>query len=293
VNVGGQPVQNGLTAKLERLLERTQNETDPTKKKKLLALLYERVEYVHDRQRLQRIDYGAPEGRVSRQVALTEALAQSMTYLAEDTLAEEAVTRIRQFGAGSDKRMTGAARVKQSLDRAQEAIIAARKKGRRSDLVRSAGIAASFSIAGALFADHLQGGGVSHETSGAGLDHTDASGLAGAASADVHAPYTVKQGDTLWDILSQKTDLSELGETRARENAVANIIKTLKPADLQEIGITSGDVRLIHPGDTINMEKLSSLLHEHHDLIENARVRYGHLPIDTDLADIIPAEPLK
>jgi hypothetical protein len=122
------------------------------------------------------------------------------------------------------------------------------------------------------------------------MDHVDAGDAAVAGSAEVHAPYTVKQGDTLWDILSQKTDLSELGETRARENAVANIIKTLRPADLQEIGITSGDVRLIHPGDTINMEKLSSLLHEHRDIIENARVRYGYLPIDTDPADIIPAD---
>jgi hypothetical protein len=284
VMVNGQPMQNGLTAKLARLLSEAQA-AEGDKKERLLAQLRTRVEYVHDKERLRRIDYGTATGRVSRHAALTETLAQALVYLAEEELAASAEVKQR-----TEKTRDRLAR---TLSRAEQAIIAARLKGRKSDLVRSAGIAASFSLAGALIADYLHTDPVSRGGEGAAVPDTGSAEMAEAASKTLQAPYTIKHGDTLWDILSQKTSLAELGETRARENAVANIVKSLTPAELQEIGVTSGDARLIYPGDTINMEKLSGLLNEHRTIIENARVRYGHLPIDTDLADIIPSQPEK
>ena len=291
VLVNGKEMQNGLTAKLMRLTEQAM-QAEGTEKQRLLAQLRARVEYVHDKERLHRIEYGGAHGRVSRHVALVETLGRALAYLSEEELA--ASTEVTERLTKTQSRLN------RTLTRTEEAIIEARLKGRKSELVKSAAVAASFSVAGALIADYFRADSVSRNplntepnippsgtaAGGAELEQV----LSTNAPQEAVASYTIKQGDTLWDILSQKTALAELGETRARENAVANIVKSLSSAELQEIGITSGDARKIYPGDTINMEKLSALLKEQQSVIESARARFGQLPIDTNLADIIPAK---
>ena len=304
VFVNGKEMQNGLTAKLQRLVERAKNAEGDTKKK-LLAQLRSRVEYVNDKQRLQRIDYGNTKGKVSRQVALTGALGEALAYLSAEDMADGVETTAR---AGATK-----IRLAQKLDRTEEMLVEARRDARKKELKNSVVTAAGFSVAGALIADYFRDdsavrGFVGAEAtpsapeaaaSGSSAPYEATEGAPNpeaaptAPSPEAIAPYAIRQGDTLWDILSQKTSLTELGETRARENAVANIIKSLSAGELQEIGITSGDARKIYPGDTINMEKLSALITEHKSIIENARARFGTLPIDTDPTQIIPTQPEK
>lgn len=311
VMVNGAPVPNGLTAKLNRLLSSLEH-AEGEEKKQLLAQLRTRIEYTHDKQRLHRIDYGATEGRVTRQAELAKALAKGLVYLSMEEEAKSADVKQRT------EKVQG--RLAKNLSRTEKMIIEARMKGRRSDLLKSAGVAASFSIAGALLAQIFNGdlvsGVSSHEpaTAAGASPEAVANGAAGAtpggaehavspeAVASAHtaatetmapsletpAPYTVQRGDSLWNILSHETALKDLGETRARENAVGNILKLLTPAQLQEMGITSGDVRIIHPGDMINMEKVSEVLKQHKDIIESARSRFGYLPLDADPKEIIP-----
>jgi hypothetical protein len=300
--VNGKPVPNGLTAKLERLLEQVQT-AEGHNKKRLMAQLRTRVEYVHDKQRLHRVDYGKSEGRVSRQVALTEALARSLMYLSAEDMASDAEASVRYDLTKK--------RLKNKLDATERGIIEMRHQGRESDLVKSAITAGSFSFAGALVADYFRS-----DTRFFGTEASSADGgAAGAiqesattslaaedrifsgsfdevqASSEQLAPYTIQRGDTLIGIMRDKVPaLQALSEApQARENATMNILRDLSAKELQDIGITSGNVNTIYAGDSINMEKLNEVILARKGMIERALERFGAAPTDSSALDLVAA----
>lgn len=349
VLVNGKEVQNGLTAKLLRLTERARS-AEGDEKKRLLAQLRTRTEYVHDKQKLQRVNYGKPEGRVSRQVALTEALAQALTYLASEDMAADAESTMR-YGRTMDKLFGKEVQDKKGkkirkggkLSRIEEEILKARKRGRYSDLATSATTAAGFSVAGALIADYFRDDSVffnretdpdpraaaagakegvigtekdveefvktldveKTDTANAALDgvteysnptfSSDQTAVGSAVESVVGkealAPYTIQRGDTLIGIMREKIPAIRLmGEetTMARENATMNILRDLTAKELQDIGITSGNVNKIYAGDSINMEKLNEAILARKGMIERAIERFGDAPIGEGAPESIP-----
>ncbi len=317
IMVNGKPMQNGLTAKLERLLEQAEHATGD-QKKRLLEQLRLRVEYVHDKQKLQRVNYGKADGRVSRQVALTETLAKSLAYLsAQDMMTE--VKPVSRFARTKEK---AKGRLDRELQRTERGIIEWRRLGREADVMKSVTVAASFSFVGALAADYFRKDSLFfNESSEATLDTSQSSASTfdkeksifsgsfedsaitakegvnkdrifdgasdGSDSAEVlslkeTAPYTIQRGDTLIGIMREKIPaIRGLGteSTMARENATMNILRDLTPKELQDIGITSGNVNKIYAGDSISIEKLNEAILARKGIIERAITRFGTTPI--------------
>jgi hypothetical protein len=312
VMVDGKPMYNGLTAKLERLRLQTEQATGD-QKKRLLEQLRLRVEYVHDKQKLQRVNYGKAEGRVSRQVALTEALAQSLAYLNAQDMTAEAAPASR-FVRTKEK---AEARLSQKLQGTEREIIELRRVGRRGDAIKSMTVASAFSFAGALFADYFKDDSVffkkginasddvaeasSAVTSGAerpdslfrgGFEEgTEKGAEKGVLALKETAPYTIQRGDTLIGIMREKIPaIRELGTeaTMARENATMNILRDFSSQELRDIGITSGNVNKVYAGDAINMEKLNEAILARKGMIERAIERFGKAPVGGGAPETIP-----
>lgn len=312
VMVDGKPMYNGLTAKLERLRLQTEQATGD-QKKRLLEQLRLRVEYVHDKQKLQRVNYGKAEGRVSRQVALTEALAQSLAYLNAQDMTAEAAPASR-FVRTKEK---AEARLSQKLQGTEREIIELRRVGRRGDAIKSMTVASAFSFAGALFADYFKDDSVffkkginasddvaeasSAVTSGAerpdslfrgGFEEgTEKGAEKGVLALKETAPYTIQRGDTLIGIMREKIPaIRELGTeaTMARENATMNILRDFSSQELRDIGITSGNVNKVYAGDAINMEKLNEAILARKGMIERAIERFGKAPVGGGAPESIP-----
>lgn len=270
------------------------------KRDKLLERMVARVQYAEDKQKLNRISFGTRGERGKNVADFWTALGQAKVHLAEEGM--------RSSNPKNPETTEG--RLKHFLDVREDRM----QRDRRVRQVKSAAWAgtkaAGFALAGAYAAEALReawsGTPSATETfstrnnAPVGTETSSTSSAAEAfaqhtaenvSSAEQLAPYTIQKGDNLWDILSDKTELAALGETRARENAVANIVRSLTPRELQEIGITSGDVRKLYPGDSINMERLSAVLHERQSIIESARARFGTLPLSTRPEDILPTQP--
>lgn len=269
------------------------------KRDKLLERMVARVQYAEDKQKLNRISFGTRGERGKNVADFWTALGQAKVHLAEEGM--------RSSNPKNPETTEG--RLKRFLDVREDRM----QRDRRVRQVKSAAWAgtkaAGLALAGAYAAEAIREAwsGTPSTTEAFSARNTAPGGAEmpappaaetltqhtaeNVSSAEQLTPYTIQKGDNLWNILSNKTELAALGETRARENAIANIVRSLTPRELQEIGITSGDVRKIYPGDTINMEKLSAILHDRHGIIESARMRFGGMPVDTKIEDVLPAQP--
>ncbi len=107
--------------------------------------------------------------------------------------------------------------------------------------------------------------------------HTGAQGTGGttieapAAPSTQHIEYVVGNGGTLWggieEQLNAKGLLSNMhgGQKTYMIDAIKDKFAAMSPAELRAIGITSGRIDLIHPGDHIDLTKVlgdTSIMHE-------------------------------
>ncbi|MEN9852235.1 MAG: hypothetical protein RI996_178, partial [Candidatus Parcubacteria bacterium] len=98
---------------------------------------------------------------------------------------------------------------------------------------------------------------------GAGAATPDAASLIPGGMSDQvfkHATVAVKEGDTMYKILTEEFNISKhLPEEGRQYNAIENILNQIK-ADPAAFGITSGNVDQLAAGDTINIAKISEIV---------------------------------
>jgi hypothetical protein len=135
-----------LTKKTQYLLDRCRNASEE-KKPALLAQLRARAEYIHDKQKLNHINYGERNGMITRQTLLMEAVAEAYTYLTAESMTEDAMAHTNVHFSESRERLDT------QLKKTEAVLIASRKKGRQTDLLVSAGKAAAISTAAAYVVD--------------------------------------------------------------------------------------------------------------------------------------------
>lgn len=76
----------------------------------------------------------------------------------------------------------------------------------------------------------------------------------------VETSYTVHGDDKLWNIIKEKIpEIQDLDGEGRQSNAIANIIEQIKK-DPEGFGISSGNVNSLTAGDTIDLEKINSVL---------------------------------
>lgn len=257
-----------------RVLERAGVE-DTNRREKILKSLRERVDYINDKQRLGRVNYGSREERIAHQTRLYAVLGEALAIIA-DTDAPE------------NKRLKE--RLAQKLSRTEARIRGVRREYRSTELQLSAYKAAGFSIGGALLAHAFQdlevvkkirsvfGGGDVREpetvpqrvtVDGSLVEPMVAQGSAHVTTLEENTPtqmsplgvHLVQEGDTLMKILREQVpEIDALGTRQSRDTAIMNLLKSLSIQELVEIGVKSKDPDLIRIGERIDLEKVSALL---------------------------------
>lgn len=110
----------------------------------------------------------------------------------------------------------------------------------------------------------------------------------GSASVIDAAPLdkievTVKPGDNLWNLIKERVDAQQLTANLNADqkirfiNSIKNEFAAMSPEELKAIGFGSGNIDMIHPGDTIDLTKVlgdTSFLPE---ALHDAEMFDGHL----------------
>lgn len=112
---------------------------------------------------------------------------------------------------------------------------------------------------------------------GSTVQETQARGAIPESAPEIQksAPYTIKAGDTLTKILKEQApSIKELGNTQAQENAVANILRSLTPVEMDSIGLSSHNIGNIRVDDSIDVQKLNAIIAEKQSIIESAQNRF-------------------
>lgn len=277
--------------KTKRLIDRL-SVAEPEQRTTLLAQLQARVEYIRDKQMLDRINYGDRNGVLTEQVQLNAVLGEALAIIAAEGKDIDDLIHAR---IGKTRR-----RLDKVLRSNQERIIDARHIMRERiqgrDAVLGASAAALGAVAGGIFAERLASGedvslesDVSFEERIREVAPADVSETSGSveeapieATPNAEGPlgrYEVQRGDTLINIIKEKIpEISALSTPKAQDNAILNILGKLTAEQKESIGISSGNVDLIFAGgkqDVLDLDALHDVLLEHRSYIDDAEKRFG------------------
>jgi len=243
------------------------------KRAEVLKSLKARTEYIYDKQKLNRVSYGTRDEFIGNQTKLYELLGEATAIVVDNEVK-------------TDERLEN--RLNRYLTYKDSAIDARRRTYRKKELTKQALKAGGFALAGAFLADYFRGGAVdkAHEISAGGhaTSTMEAGEVAQASPAVAETPitpeiprvHTIVAGETLTSIMKNEIPaLSALSGTYAQENAIANILQTLSPEDLERIGVHGGKVDIIRVGGKINMAELNTIIEAKRDIIESAERRFG------------------
>lgn len=305
VEIDGKKKDRGLIQKTEDLIDRVQtligsdSEVFAREIGPMMSKLRARVEYIEDKQRLNRINFGSKEDVTVNMAKMYEVLGQARVLL-----------------ASYEKRGSNALldRLDQYINYRENSIQGKRRALQRKKLIVPVVIAGGFSFAGAAIAAEIKGegffnradtvpktslGGTVPAPSQEGISSSknlemklEKEGIAQAQARGVDnsilekvraeaspSPYIIQSGDTFTKILKEQIPgIKDLGDTKAQENTVANILKSLTKEQLAEIGIRGGNVDHIYAGQNIDTEKLAEILESKKDIIESAKARFGDAP---------------
>lgn len=307
VEVGGQKRDVGLTAKLEALmtefndvqskvyevLEKGDKETFThlvaTEYTPLLERLNARATYTHDKLMENRIQFGDARSHVAQQARLLEVLGTAKALVAEASLPEE--SRI-------------ATRLGRYMEYREGAIAARRWNKQVRDASMGAVKGAGFALAGALAVEYFKddidtfgkklfngatdklhdwfGGAVPTGTSDSVgevpvmSDDWLNSPMPSGAPESVKDVYTITRGDTMTALIKEHVPhIKGMQPGQAQENAIANILKSLTPEEMDRIGITSHNVDKIIAGKTLDLAELGKIVEGKKVFIDHAMERFG------------------
>lgn len=246
---------------------------------KIVRRLGSRAEYALDKLNLHRINFGTPDTRAKNMADFFEVLGIAQAMVADTVIKD---TNILSYKS----------RIAEELDKLlskrEQTIHDARLSRKRMQTIQAMVISAGFSGAGVLAAHEVAvdrfglgekvkdlaqsakeyvgwGNGTSSlaeatrgATSSEALTQPIVEGVQAPYSAE---PYTVKSGDTLSQILKDKLEegTRDIGSGRVQNTAMMDVLRSLTPEQLKEIGVTSGNMNLIRPGETINIDKLTGM----------------------------------
>lgn len=295
VEVNGEQRDFGLIQKTQALINRFyglgEGEDAERERNKVLDELKNRVEYIQDKQKLNRINYGSREEYVINQTKLFEVLGEAAVIVADNHKMPKSALSVR---------------LEQYVQYREESIEGRRRRVQMKKLVIPVTKAAAFSLAGAFAADYVRSSelpksvqnfldrtpetpvksvetplNLSADEAASALEGSAGDAVASEALTTTEAvsplgPYTIERGDTLIGIMEEKVPaLRALGESPARENAIANILNALSPEELERIGVGSGDVDMIYAGESVNLEELNKIVGEKQEFIDSALERFG------------------
>jgi len=314
IKVGqGEKKDVGLTQKLRDLIHEYQIETakdsvTDEEKTKTLERILARVAYVEDKLNLNRINFGSGAERSLHMANLFETLGEAKILLADAEMPKgsELEARLERYLIKREGLIQTRRRMKQIKIAAKDTLIAgsfATAGALLSDYVFSHGLfSKDTSIASGVAVgskapslvdtgtspqaqvEYESGMGQGAESSkpGSVVQETQARGAVPENAPEIQksAPYTIKAGDTLTKILKEQTpSIKELGNTQAQENAVANILRSLTPDEMDSIGLSSHSIENIRVDDSIDVEKLNAIIAEKKSIIESAQNRFGDEPV--------------
>ena len=295
-------IADHLISQTERLIAQYRNATSDAERSKLLSSIQARATYIHDKQTLNRINYGNREGMVTKQVRLAEVLGEAMAIVsAEEIIAEQDSTKKRAE--------TIRERLARKLDATEEQITHVRRVYRDREKTRSIGKAVAISLAGTFVshAIHAQETKDAVTLSGKPLKPETPVGENRVAREDTRTPsqspevspshsvqstpdksleqekptssarevqpgavpeihkseavYVIQKGDTLTDIMKKHVpEIKNLKTPFAQDNAVANMLKSLKPEELSRIGIRSGNPNVIYAEEPLYLTELQKII---------------------------------
>ncbi|HEX4798977.1 MAG TPA: hypothetical protein VFV22_00370, partial [Candidatus Paceibacterota bacterium] len=253
-------IADHLISQTGRLIAQYRNATSDAERSKLLSSIQARATYIHDKQTLNRINYGNREGMVTKQVRLAEVLGEAMAIVsAEEIIAEQDSTKKRAE--------TIRERLARKLDATEEQITHVRRVYRDREKTRSIGKAVAISLAGTFVshAIHAQETKDAVTLSGKPLKpETFAREVQPGAVPEIHkseAVYVIQKGDTLTDIMKKHVpEIKNLKTPFAQDNAVANMLKSLKPEELSRIGIRSGNPNVIYAEEPLYLTELQKII---------------------------------
>ncbi len=287
----------GSVEKLDGLITKIRGEEDSSRDPgKLVAMLERRIEYTEQKMRDGKMVFGDKKERLANQYALTNSLMQAKALIAGMTAVDaqglKTEERLAKMLGEKDKDIkssrkwhlirkvalagtigagfagVGAAARDWMSD---DSVIAETWAGATGAEVLVANVDGSPAIAGAEWVETLGGLSVAPEDvdavqpSGTGLIEPGASmsgapapfeeNFAGSAplSSEAVPGYTVKGGDNLSNIFAREIP----GSTN--QQVMRELLK-MSPDELKALGVKSGNMNLIHPGDTIDVEKMRTLL---------------------------------
>lgn len=294
---------NALQEKIPRQLSEGADSADDLRKEiALLEQIKERIAYIHDKQKLNKVDYGARGQSIGKQVELYELLGEA-TVLVHDWVDPH-----------DEKHVSNRERHIERLIRdtiAHESDIDAKRRSyRMKELAKQAAKAGLFAVAGYLIMDHFKDLSAeraqilkeSGEVAPAG-SHAVTESVADAAGAHAPAPkspevgsvlsreqgsgdlsvkkeasldnlaevpkvealkpYSIKSGDTLTKILKEQLPvIKKIDSPLDKDRALANLFRLLKSDDLNAIGLRSGVADSIYAGETIDLDKLNKIIGE-------------------------------
>lgn len=244
-----------------------------------LNRLDERISFIRDKQNLNRVNYGARDTYIGRQVELYEILGEGAVIIQNEMLpigntVGEQIKRSTTISPENTDGESGINRseLKQRLSKflahKESSIDSKRRTYRRQELTAQALKAGGMALAGTFLAEYFRSGGGSGAAAEASRAGVAGSGPQTAVLENEFAPavsgetsYEIKRGDTLTKILKEHMPrVTNLENAPAQERFLANVFKSLTPEELAEVGIRSGDVNKIYTGDTIDLERLEKII---------------------------------
>jgi hypothetical protein len=303
-----------LIAKTEHLLARYEN-AEEGERPKILSMLRARAEYIHDKQMLGRVNYGERAHAVTTQTRLSEVLGLALATVTAEGAHINDVSEARfekteaRLSAQLEKTEANIheARMqyrKEHRVRGVEKAAAFSLAGAlTADLLRTPGMwdsavdktvdAVPDATDAVVPPAPLKGAEkvieeMAEETLNAAevpdvpveevptISESVSDIIAEVGATEKLGTYTIEKGDTLIDIMKENLpDIQKLAEPHAKDNAIANILKSLSPEELDRVGIRSGNVDLIYAGENLNLGELQQIVSEKHEFIERAANRFG------------------
>jgi hypothetical protein len=268
--------KSGVVSKLRLLVKRLESvdqeiENKPEERARLeeerariASSLKERIEHTEDIIKLGLVNFGA--NTRTNQYLLLKELAATKVFMAD---------------AESNDRLHN--RLKQLVVKDEKEVAQARTWRTTKEVAKGALTAGSFSFFGVLLADFFDGttketAPVSEKLPSVPEIETEVpvSGVETPVTPEVEVTTTdsveasiveketgshpVAYGDTLTALLrDQVAAIADLATVQEQNSAIENFLTKLSPAELREVGVSSGNYDLLYVGEQIDMARLAEL----------------------------------
>jgi len=273
VNIGGEEREVGAIYKLKVLIEEFNSlpsDVSDTDRNELLSRIRTRTQYVEDKLKLNRIQFGSLKERPLHIANLFETLGMAQLITQEyNTMPKSALEE----------------KLSKVLFVREDVLQNKRRRLQTKKVAWNAFRAGAFAVAGSYVAGLFEGesknnGSIERETQPVPEVSEETSRVIETeVGGERLGTYTVQKGDTLSKIMSERIpSIAVLGDTHAQENAMQNIFRSVAPEELKAIGIQSGNVDRINVGDTIDMDLLLQSVESQRSTIDAARESFGTEP---------------